>query len=64
MTQKKSIDLNKEYFSMAEVAQLLSVDKQTVRNYIQRGSIDAIKIMGVVRIHRGELIKNGIKLGN
>lgn len=60
---KNTLDLSKEYFSMAEVAQILSVDKQTVRNNIQRGNIEAIKIMGVVRIHRTELTKQGIKLG-
>lgn len=61
--KNKTIDLNRTYFTMIEVAHLLSVEKQTIRNYITRGIIDSIKVGGVVRIHRDELIKHGVKLG-
>lgn len=59
---KNKVDLNKEYFSMAEVAQILSVDKQKIRDYIAKGIIGSIKVGGVVRIHRDEIIKHGVKL--
>ena len=62
--EKKQIDKQKDYFSMAEVAMLYGVSKQTIRNYCENEVITPTKIGGTVRIHRSELIRLGIKLGD
>jgi len=62
--EKKIIDKSKDYFSMAEVAMLYGVSKETIRNYCNSEIIVPTKVGGTIRIHRSELIRLGIKLGD
>lgn len=50
------------YYSMEEVAKMLKVDKQTVRNWIKSGKLKCVKLEQTIRIHKDELEKLGIKL--
>ena len=57
---KKEIDLNRDYFSMAEVAQLLGVSKSLISKRIYEDkTLQTVKVMGVVRIHKSELERHG-----
>ncbi len=44
-----------EYLTVAEVAELLKLNQQTVRNWIDQGSMPAIRIGRRVRIKRSDL---------
>jgi len=44
-----------EYLTVAEVAELLKLNQQTVRNWIDQGSMPAIRIGRRVRIRRSDL---------
>lgn len=47
---------NKDYYTTEEVAELLSVDVQTVRKYVREGKIKAIKLnKRMIRIARKEI---------
>ena len=43
-----------QYFSVAEVAERLSVDPRTVRRWIDEGKLDAIKIHGAAAVRIAE----------
>ena len=44
-----------QYLSVSVVARLLEVSQATVRRWIARGELDAIRINGVVRVAVDEL---------
>jgi excisionase family DNA binding protein len=44
-----------EFLTVAEVAELLKLNQQTVRNWIDRGELAAIRVGRRVRIRREEL---------
>jgi excisionase family DNA binding protein len=54
---KRSLDLTDELFTVAEVASILKVNQQSVRNWIDGGSIQALRIGRTVRIKRADLQK-------
>lgn len=56
------VDTNKKYFTVKEVAELLSVAEITVRKHIQYGKVKIVKFGRATRIHRKELLRLGIKL--
>lgn len=56
------VDSNKKYFTVKEVAELLSVAEITVRKHIQYGKVKIVKFGRATRIHRKELLRLGIKL--
>jgi excisionase family DNA binding protein len=47
--------MDKEYLSPEEVAELLSVTRRTVYNWLKSGRIPAMKIGGVWRVRRADL---------
>ena len=47
--------LNDSFLTVAEVAELLKLNQQTVRNWIDQGSLPALKVGRRVRIRRSEL---------
>ena len=48
-------DLEESYLTVAEVAELLKLNQQTVRNWIDQGSLPALHIGRRVRIKRSDL---------
>src|SRR3981081_3142165 len=48
-------ELEESYLTVAEVAQLLSVNQQTVRNWIDQRSLPAVRVGRRVRIKRSDL---------
>jgi excisionase family DNA binding protein len=44
-----------EFLTVAEVAELLKLNQQTVRNWIDAGSLPAVKVGRRVRIRRSDL---------
>ncbi len=52
----------KLYYSVTELAKLLSVSRQTIHNWIKDGKIAAVKVDGVFRIHKREIEKLGFEL--
>lgn len=51
-----SLDLdNDEFLTVAEVAKLLKINEQTVRNWIDRGELAAVRAGRRVRIRRSAL---------
>jgi excisionase family DNA binding protein len=46
---------NDEFLTVADVAELLKLNQQTVRNWIDRGDLPAVRIGRRVRIRRSEL---------
>ncbi len=51
----KSSDFGEEFLTVAEVAALLKLNQQTVRNWIDQGSLPALKVGRRVRIRRSDL---------
>lgn len=49
------LDQDSEFLTVAEVATLLKLNQQTVRNWIDQGSLPAIRIGRRVRIKRSDL---------
>lgn len=50
-----SSDFGEEFLTVAEVAELLKLNQQTVRNWIDQGSLPALKVGRRVRIRRSDL---------
>ncbi len=48
-------ELEETYLTVAEVAQLLKLNQQTVRNWIDQGSLPALRVGRRVRIKRSDL---------
>jgi excisionase family DNA binding protein len=48
-------ELEESYLTVAEVAQLLKLNQQTVRNWIDQGSLPALRVGRRVRIKRSDL---------
>ena len=46
---------NEEFLTVAEVAELLKINQQTVRNWIDRGELPAVRAGRRVRIRRSAL---------
>ncbi len=44
-----------EFLTVAEVAELLKLNQQTVRNWIDQGSLPALRVGRRVRIRRSDL---------
>ena len=47
--------VEEEYLTVAEVAELLRLNQQTVRNWIDQGSLPALRVGRRVRIKRSDL---------
>jgi excisionase family DNA binding protein len=47
--------LTEEFLTVAEVAELLKLNQQTVRNWIDQGSLPALRVGRRVRIRRSDL---------
>lgn len=45
-----------DYFTIAEVAASLKVTDRTIRNWLMSGRLKAIRVGGVIRISRKELL--------
>jgi excisionase family DNA binding protein len=50
-----SHDFGEEFLTVAEVAGLLKLNQQTVRNWIDQGSLPAVRVGRRVRIRRSDL---------
>ena len=50
-----SNDFGEEFLTVAEVATLLKLNQQTVRNWIDQGSLPAVRVGRRVRIRRSDL---------
>jgi excisionase family DNA binding protein len=48
-------DLEDSYLTVADVAELLKLNQQTVRNWIDQGSLPAVRVGRRVRIKRSDL---------
>jgi excisionase family DNA binding protein len=48
-------NLEESYLTVAEVAELLKLNQQTVRNWIDQGSLPALRVGRRVRIRRSDL---------
>lgn len=48
-------DAEESYLTVAEVAELLKLNQQTVRNWIDQGSLPALRVGRRVRIKRSDL---------
>ena len=48
-------DFGEEFLTVAEVAELLKLNQQTVRNWIDQGSLPALRVGRRVRIKRSDL---------
>jgi excisionase family DNA binding protein len=48
-------EVEESYLTVAEVAQLLKLNQQTVRNWIDQGSLPALRVGRRVRIKRSDL---------
>jgi excisionase family DNA binding protein len=60
-------DLEDSYLTVAEVAELLKLNQQTVRNWIDQGSLAAVRVGRRVRIKRSDLerlLADGYQAGN
>jgi excisionase family DNA binding protein len=47
-------DLDESYLTVAEVADVLKLNQQTVRNWIDQGSLPALRVGRRVRIRRSD----------
>jgi len=47
--------VDKEYYTISEVATILGFSPSTIRRAIEDNRITAIKVLGNIRIHRDEL---------
>ena len=50
-----STDIQDSFLTVAEVAELLKLNQQTVRNWIDQGSLPAVRVGRRVRIRRSDL---------
>jgi excisionase family DNA binding protein len=50
-------NLDESYLTVADVAQLLKLNQQTVRNWIDQGSLPALRVGRRVRIKRSDLAR-------
>ena len=50
-----SHDFGEEFLTVADVAELLKLNQQTVRNWIDQGSLPAVRVGRRVRIKRSDL---------
>jgi excisionase family DNA binding protein len=48
-------DLEESFLTVAEVAEMLKLNQQTVRNWIDQGSLPALRVGRRVRIKRSDL---------
>ena len=48
-------DFTESFLTVAEVAELLKLNQQTVRNWIDQGSLPALRVGRRVRIRRSDL---------
>jgi len=48
-------DHEESFFTVAEVAEMLKLNQQTVRNWIDQGSLPAVRVGRRVRIRRTDL---------
>jgi excisionase family DNA binding protein len=51
----ESSELEESYLTVAEVAGMLKLNQQTVRNWIDQGSLPAVRVGRRVRIKRSDL---------
>ena len=51
----ESADLADPFLTVAEVAEMLKLNQQTVRNWIDQGSLPAVRVGRRVRIKRSDL---------
>ncbi len=51
----ESADLEESFLTVAEVAEMLKLNQQTVRNWIDQGSLPALRVGRRVRIKRSDL---------
>jgi excisionase family DNA binding protein len=59
-------DFGEEFLTVAEVAELLKLNQQTVRNWIDQGSLPALKVGRRVRIRRSDferVLEQGVVRG-
>lgn len=49
------MNVQREYLSPNEIAEMLGVSPFTIRRYIKFGELRAVKLMGGFRVHRDEL---------
>lgn len=62
-----SVDPDETFLTVAEVAELLKVNQQTVRNWIDHGRLPAVRVGRRVRIKRSDLdriLEAGYQGGN
>ena len=60
-------DLEDPFLTVAEVAEMLKLNQQTVRNWIDQGSLPAFRVGRRVRIRRSDLdrvLAEGYRAGN
>ena len=60
-------DLEDSLLTVAEVAEMLKLNQQTIRNWIDQGSLPAIRIGRRVRIKRSDferILEEGYSAGN
>jgi excisionase family DNA binding protein len=50
-----SVEPEESYLTVAEVAEMLKLNQQTVRNWIDQGSLPALRVGRRVRIKRSDL---------
>jgi excisionase family DNA binding protein len=50
----EKVDLEESFLTVAEVAQVLKLNQQTVRNWIDQGSLPALRVGRRVRIRRSD----------
>jgi excisionase family DNA binding protein len=49
------VDVEDSFLTVAEVAEMLKLNQQTVRNWIDQGSLPALRVGRRVRIRRSDL---------
>ena len=62
---KKDLTLTDELFTVAEVAAILKLNQQTVRNWIDAGQLPALRIGRRVRIRRTvleDILEHGLRI--
>jgi excisionase family DNA binding protein len=59
-------DLDESFLTVAEVAEILKLNQQTVRNWIDQGSLPAVRVGRRVRIKRSDferVLEDGYSAG-
>jgi excisionase family DNA binding protein len=54
-------EAEESYLTVAEVAETLKLNQQTVRNWIDQGSLPALRVGRRVRIKRSEFVRIGVE---